>query len=126
MAQLQSQAQIDWKVMEEWDRKFYMHNIYAESEYNPIFISRTEGRHFYLKDGTKILDFMSQLISDNIGQRHPRVIQGIKDALDRYGHVYFAFATDYRARASKLLIEDVIKDDWAGRVRFMSPGTEGV
>jgi len=122
----QSEGSIDWVTMEEWDRKYYIHNIYAQDEYNPVFISKTEGRHFYLKDGTKILDFMSQLISDHIGQRHPKVISGIKEALDRYGHVYFAFTTDYRAKASKLLIEDIIQDDWAGRVRFMSTGTEGV
>ncbi|MCZ6767995.1 MAG: aspartate aminotransferase family protein [Acidobacteria bacterium] len=121
-----STVDIDWKTMEDWDRRYYIHNIYAQDEYNPIFISKTEGRHIYLQDGTKVLDFMSQLISDNMGQRHPKVISGIKDALDRYGHVYFAFSTDYRARASKLLVEDIIQDDWAGRVRFLSTGTEGV
>lgn len=120
------QMSVDWELMEQWDRKYYIHNIYAQNEYNPIFIQRTEGRHFYLKDGTKVLDFMSQLISDHIGQCHPKVAAGIKEALDRYGHVYFAFSTDYRAKASKLLIEDAIQDDWAGRVRFMSTGTEGV
>ncbi len=54
----QSEMSIDWETMEEWDRKYYIHNIYAQDEYNPVFISKTEGRHFYLKDGTKILDFM--------------------------------------------------------------------
>ena len=73
-----------------------------------------------MADGTRLLDFQSQLISDNMGHRHPRVVAGLQQALDRYGHVYFGMATDYRARAAKLIVEDLLgADGWAGRVRIL-------
>ena len=44
---------IDWEIMEDWDRRYNVNEIYARDEYNPIFISKTEGRHFYLQDDTR-------------------------------------------------------------------------
>ena len=41
--------------------------------------------------------------------------------------MFEGFATDYRARAAKLIMEDLLgADDWAGRVRFTSSGSESV
>ena len=51
----------------------------------------------------------------------------IVEALDRYGFVWEGYATDYRSRAAKLIVEDMLGEDgWAGRVRFISSGTEAV
>lgn len=62
-----------------------------------------------------------------MGHRHPRVHAEIKRAMERYGHVFFGLATDYRARVAKLLIEDVLGgEDWPGRVRILSSGSEAV
>ena len=48
--------------------------------------------------------------------------------MERYGHVFFGMATDYRARAAKLVVKDILgaPDSWAGRLRLLSSGTEGV
>ena len=49
----------------------------------------------------------------------------IVEALDRYGFVAEVFATPYRAKAAKLIMQDVLgPDDWAGRIRFTSSGSE--
>ena len=49
------------------------------------------------------------------------------EALDSFGFVYESWATDYRARAAKLIVEDVLgPDDWAGRVHFTSSGSEAI
>jgi taurine--2-oxoglutarate transaminase len=119
---------IDWAEIERWDRAYYLHNVQAQSEYIFTGVERTDGNYIYLADGTRLLDFQSQLVSDSMGHRHPGTHGEIKTAMERYGHVFFGLATDYRARAAKLVIEDVLggEKSWAGRLRILSSGTEGV
>ena len=117
---------IDWAQIEEWDREYYLHNTASGSEMAYLGVERVDGNYIYLANGCKLLDFQSQLISDSLGHRHPAPHAAIQSAMERYGHVFFGMGTDLRARAAKLLIEDVLdgKAGWAGRVRFMSSGSE--
>lgn len=119
--------QIDWSRIERWDRAYYLHNVQAQSEYAFTGVESTDGNYLHLAGGGRLLDFQSQLISDSLGHRHPRVHAEIARAMERYGHVFFGMATDYRARAAKLIMEDVLgaPNSWAGRVRILSTGTEG-
>ena len=118
---------IDWDEIERWDRAYYLHNTQAQAEYVFTGIEGADGNYLYTAGGGKLLDFQSQLVSDNMGHLHPRVHAEIKRAMERFGHVFFGFATDYRARAAKLVIEDILgADDWAGRLRILSSGTEAV
>ena len=119
---------IDWGAIECWDRQFYLHNVQAQEEYTFVGVERTDGNYLTLADGSRLLDFQSQLVSDSMGHRHPRVHAEIKAAMERYGHVFFGMATDYRGRAAKLIVQDILGGDegWAGRVRLLSSGTEGV
>ena len=119
---------IDWKEIESWDRKYYLHNVFAHEEYDFTAIERVDGNYLYLANGAKLLDFQSQLISDGLGHRHPAPHRAIEEAMKRYGHVFFGFATDYRARAAKLIIEDLLggESSWASRVRILTSGGEAV
>jgi len=122
-----SKAAIDWATMEQWDRSYYLHAVQAQDEFSYVPIERTDGNYLELPDGTRLLDFQSQLISDSMGHRHPRVHAEIKEAMERYGHVFFGLATDYRARAAKLIIKDALAgEEWAGRVRILASGSEAV
>jgi taurine---2-oxoglutarate transaminase len=120
-------AAVDWEQMEAWDRAYYLHNVQAADEHVWNGVAYQDGNYLYLVDGSRLLDCQSQLISDNMGHRHPRVVAGLKDALERYGHVYFGMATDYRARAAKLIVDDLLgADGWAGRVRILPSGSDAV
>lgn len=115
--------------LESWDRAYYLHEHVAASEYRYVEVAGAEGMHFTLGDGTRMLDFASQTVCCNLGHRHPRVVDAVKRALDRYGHLtaYPRLGNHYKPRLAKLLIEDVLgPDDWAGRVRFLSSGSEAV
>ena len=48
--------------------------------------------------------------------------------MDRVGHVASAFGTEYRARAVKLVIENILGGErgWARRLRILSSGSEAV
>lgn len=120
-------AAVDWDLMEQWDRQYYLHNVQGQEEHQWNGVAYQEGNYLYMVDGTRLLDCQSQLISDNMGHRHPRVVEGLRRALDRYGHVYFGMATDYRARAAKLIVKDLLEaDGWARRVRILPSGSDAV
>jgi 4-aminobutyrate aminotransferase-like enzyme len=89
-------AAVDWEQMEAWDRAYYLHNVQGAEEHVWNGVAYQEGNYLYMVDGSRLLDCQSQLISDNMGHRHPRVVAGLQEALERYGHVYFGMATDYR------------------------------
>ena len=111
---------IDWETIEGWDRRYYLHNTASGRELNYAAVERVDGNYIYLANGGRLLDFQSQLISDSLGHRHPAPHDAIKMAMERYGHVFFGLGTDLRARAAKLLVEDLLGGDtgWASRVRF--------
>jgi taurine--2-oxoglutarate transaminase len=120
-------ARVDWTQMEAWDRAFYLHNVQGSEEHVWNGVAYQEGNYLYMVDGSRLLDCQSQLISDNMGHRHPRVVASLREALERYGHVYFGMATDYRARAAKLIVDDLLgADGWAGRVRILPSGSDAV
>lgn len=117
------------ELLEDWDRRYYLHEHVAPEEYRFVHVVDAEGMHFTLGDGTRILDFASQTVCCNLGHRHPRVVDAVKEALDRYGHLtaYPRLGNHYKPTLAKLLVEDVLGGDgWAGRVRFLSSGSEAV
>lgn len=52
-----------------------------------IPIARAEGIYLYSPDGKRYTDLISGIGVSNIGHGHPRVIQAIKDQVDRHLHV---------------------------------------
>ncbi len=50
-------------------------------------ISHAEGSYIYDKDGKKHLDFVAGVSACSLGHKHPKVVQAIKDQLDKYLHV---------------------------------------
>jgi taurine--2-oxoglutarate transaminase len=118
----------DWADIERWDRKYYLHNVQGRDDYAFNAVATMDGNYFTMADGSKLLDFQSQLISDSMGHRHPGAFGELHRAMERYGHVYFGMANEYRARAAKLVVDDILGGDtgWAGRFRVLSSGTEAV
>ncbi len=72
---------------------------------NPIPVSRAKGVYFWSPDGTRYLDFNSQLMCVNIGHGDPRVIKAIQDQLDVLPYVNPFMATEGRARLGAKLAE---------------------
>lgn len=120
-------SKIDWQQVVEWDKKYIMRTFSTQEEYEPIPIATTEGDYLILPDGTRLLDCFNQLYCVNAGQRNEKINNAIKDALDRYGFLQDAYTTDYKAKAAKMIIEDVLgNENWPGKVRFVSTGSEAV
>src|SRR6187431_2442 len=52
-----------------------------------ICVERAEGIYLYSPEGKRYTDLISGIGVSNIGHRHPKVIQAIKDQLDKHLHV---------------------------------------
>jgi adenosylmethionine-8-amino-7-oxononanoate aminotransferase len=54
----------------------------------PVAVS-AEGSFLYLKDGTKVYDAVGGAAVACIGNSHPKVMQAIKDQVDKVSCMYF-------------------------------------
>ena len=117
----------DWRQVEEWDRTYYLHAVQNFAREPWEAVESAEGNYLQMSDGRRLLDFVSQASSDHMGHRDPRVVEAIHTALERYGHVMYSLGTDYRAKAAKLIVDDLLgQDGWAGRLRLFVTGSEAV
>ena len=86
-------------------RKHTLFSWSTQGALDPIAIDHAEGVWLYTPDGTKILDFNSQLMSVNIGHGDRRVIDAITAQALKLQYVQPAFATEPRARLGEKLAE---------------------
>ncbi|CDQ40479.1 MULTISPECIES: aspartate aminotransferase family protein [Virgibacillus] len=49
-------------------------------------VTKAEGCYYYGTDGKQYLDFTSGIAVENVGHRHPKVVQAIKDSTDHLVH----------------------------------------
>ncbi len=50
-------------------------------------VERAEGPFLFLANGQRLIDFISGIAVSSLGHRHPKVLQAIRDQLDRHLHV---------------------------------------
>lgn len=77
------------------------HSLYewsAQAHVDPIPVARAKGVHFWSPDGTRYIDFNSQLMCVNIGHGDERVIRAIQDQAARLAYANPFMATEPRAR----------------------------
>ncbi len=75
----------------------------AQQHYDPIEVVKTEGCWIHTKDGRKIFDLRSAHECINLGFNHPKVLQAIKESLERPVYVTDDFATKATAELSERL-----------------------
>ncbi|MDS9471502.1 aspartate aminotransferase family protein [Sporosarcina pasteurii] len=76
--------QVDWLHMVE-----NIGNLLAPSmakDHPNLPVVKAEGCYYYGADGKKYLDFTSGIAVENVGHRHPKVVQAIKDGVDHLVH----------------------------------------
>lgn len=87
------------------DRKHVFHSWSAQSLISPLMVARTEGSHFWDESGKKYLDFSSQLMNVNIGHQHPKMLQAIKDQVDKMCTIAPFHGNEERGEAARLIAE---------------------
>jgi taurine--2-oxoglutarate transaminase len=76
-----------------------------QGQVNPIPVTKAEGVYFWDADGKRYLDFASQLVNENIGHQHPKVVKAIQDQAATLAFVSPGMATEPRGLLGKKLAE---------------------
>lgn len=113
-------------------RQLFLNNLAQTSEF-PLALEFTsaEGSFLFDREGRKYLDLISGISVSNVGHRHPRVVQAIKDQVDQYMHqmVYGEFVQAPQVQLATALLNTLIpthRGQVIGNVYFTNSGTEAV
>jgi taurine---2-oxoglutarate transaminase len=87
------------------DRAHVFHSWSAQGALAPAVVAGAEGSYFWTDDGTRYLDFSSQLVNVNIGHQHPKLVAAIKEQADRLCTIAPFHANDARSEAARLVVE---------------------
>jgi len=116
------QRPLDAAAIGEYEKDYILHSWTSESRFKPFIIAGAKGCYFWDDQGNKYLDFSSQLTNVNVGHQHPRILQAIKDQVDRLCYAVPSAANEPRAQFAKMLMERT--PDPFSRVFFTTGGGE--
>jgi taurine---2-oxoglutarate transaminase len=77
----------------------------VQGQVNPIPVEKADGIYFWDTDGTRYIDFSSQLMNANIGHQNPKVVKAIQDQAGKLCFVHPGNATEPRGLLGKKLAE---------------------
>jgi len=108
-------------------RQLFLNHVAQTSE-TPLGLEIEKAEGVYLTDisGKKYIDLISGISVSNIGHRHPKVIEAIKQQLDKYLHlmVYGEYVQSPQVQFAKLLTDQLPKK--LSSVYFVNSGTEAI
>jgi taurine--2-oxoglutarate transaminase len=116
-----SMAEADVRAL---DKAHVFHSWSAQALIDPLPIASAEGCHFTGFDGTRYLDFSSQLVNVNIGYQHPKLVAAIQAQAAVLCTIQPSFANDARSEAARLIAEIAPGD--LNQVFFTNGGAEAV
>ena len=91
-----------------------------------IYADRAENAEIWDKDGKRYIDFAAGIAVVNTGHRHPKVVQAVKDQLDRFTHTCHQVVPyeNYVALAERL--NRLVPGDFEKKTIFATTGAEAV
>jgi taurine--2-oxoglutarate transaminase len=95
----------DGATVKALDRAHVFHSWSAQGNLDPLPIASASGSYFTDFDGTRYLDFSSQLVNVNIGYQHPKLVAAIQEQAGKLCTIQPSFANDARSEAARLIAE---------------------
>ena len=90
----------NWDQVREWDESTSTTCWLRGRSTTVLPVDSAEGCYVTLADGREIFDFANQLVCVNMGHRHPKIQQAIRDATEKFGYVWEGMTTE-TARAPR-------------------------
>ncbi len=112
----------DGTVIRADDRAHVFHSWSAQGLIDPLPVVGALGSEFWTADGTRYLDFSSQLVNMNIGHQHPRLVAAIQEYAGRLCTIAPFHANDARGEAARMIAERAPGD--LNMVFFTNGGAE--
>jgi taurine--2-oxoglutarate transaminase len=110
------------------DRAHVFHSWSAQGSLTPLVVAGGEGSWFWTEDGTRYLDFSSQLVNVNIGHQHPKLVAAIQEQAATLCTIAPFHANAARSEAARLISEVANLggpvDDHFSHVFFTNAGAE--
>ena len=106
-------------------RQLFLKHLAQTSEFPLMLeIESAEGIYLYDINGKAYIDLISGIGVSGLGHRHPRVVNAVKDQLDKYLHtlVYGEFVLSPQIKLATLLAENL--PDPLDSVYFVNSGSE--
>ena len=91
--------------IKRYDREYVVHSWSVQSALDPIVIVRTQGVYMWDENGKRYLDMTSQVMNQNIGHQHPKVVKAIQRQADKVCYVAPGVAYETRSLLGKALAE---------------------
>lgn len=114
-------------------RELFLKNVAQTSDFPlALEIEKAEGVYMYGKDGKQYMDLISGIGVSNVGHRHPKVVEAIKNQVDKYLHlmVYGEYVQSPQVELAEALVKTLVpKVDNVqplDNVYFTNSGTEAV
>jgi acetylornithine/N-succinyldiaminopimelate aminotransferase len=98
--------------------------ILQTHSFEPILLEKAKGSWVWDVDGKKYLDCVSGTWCTNLGHNHPKIIQAMKDQMDKLIHRSMWFLTPVTIEAAEKVLKFVPKNFDA--VTFLQSGSEVV
>jgi len=105
---------------------FLQHLAQTSPEPFSLEIERAEGVYMYATDGKKHLDLIAGVSVSNVGHRHPKVVEAIKNQVDKYMHlmVYGEYIQSPQVSLATKLVE--ILPSKVDSVYLVNSGSEAI
>ena len=104
------------------DRAHVFHSWSAQAALNPMVFAGGEGSYVWDYEGTRYLDFSSQLVNTNIGHQHPKVVAAIQEQAAKLATIAPQHANDARGEAAKRIAD--LAPDGMTKVFFTNGGAD--
>ncbi len=109
------------------NRQLFLENVAQTSDFPLMLeIEKAEGVYLFGTKGEKYIDLISGIGVSNVGHRHPKVVQAIKDQVDKYLHlmVYGEYVQSPQALLANKLASTLPPN--LSSVFFTNSGSEAV
>ncbi|HXP19905.1 MAG TPA: aspartate aminotransferase family protein [Streptosporangiaceae bacterium] len=104
------------------DRAHVFHSWSAQKALRPLVVAGAQGCYVWDYEGTRYLDFSSQLVNTNIGHQHPRVVAAIAEQAARLTTIAPQHAIEVRGQAAERLT--ALAPDGMSKVFFTNGGAD--
>jgi taurine---2-oxoglutarate transaminase len=108
----------------EVDRQHVFHSWSAQAQLKPMTVLAAQGSYLWDGEGTRLLDFSSQMVNTNIGHQHPKVVAAIAEQAAKLCTVAPAHVNPARSEAARLIAERTPGD--LNKVFFTNGGADAV
>jgi taurine--2-oxoglutarate transaminase len=88
------------KRVYDLDRAHVFHSWSAQAALSPMVFAGGEGCYVWDYEGTRYLDFSSQLVNTNIGHQHPKVVAAIQEQAAKLATIAPQHANEARGEAA--------------------------